>query len=262
MKFLIVDVSNVIRNLIPSYLQGMDFEFFQVESISESLQLCSQHSFDFIITSVHLKDGSGYDLCFKLRNAENDSPYFSSGNSTIIIMTSNDTLQEREKGYQVGATEFLLKNSLETSLRQRIEQILHPRNIFSSAHILLVDDSDLNRLMVRQLLKRKVKKITEAETGLQALQCLTESGDEFDMILTDFYMPELNGPELCQKIRKMRSFQELPVIILSGADERSEILQIFKSGANDFLMKPFIKEELIARIEIHLKAYYLSRNTC
>ena len=67
-------------------------------------------------------------------------------------------------------------------------------------------------------------------------------------------MPEMKGDELCRLIRGDTRFKDLPVVFLSGMSDRDEILKIYRAGGSDYIIKPFIREEFIARIRVHLQA--------
>ncbi|MEM7184379.1 MAG: response regulator [Spirochaetota bacterium] len=259
MNFLVVDSSPMIKSIITSTLTGMNFNFFFASSRGECMQECSKRPFQIITMAIHLADGDGFALCHQLRHASKEDSFQSSSDAIIIFLTADDTIEVREQGFAAGASEFLLKNHIRSQLKDRIERLLYPKNIFKGARLLIVDDSFMNRLIIKQLLRKIVPNITEADNGKQALEILQENKVSYDMILTDFYMPEVTGPELCQRLRKMHRYVNLPIIILTGSNDRSDVLEIFKSGANDFLTKPFIKEELLARIEIHLKAWFLQK---
>ncbi len=72
-------------------------------------------------------------------------------------------------------------------------------------------------------------------------------------------MPEMNGDELSRKIRRELNRSDLPIICLTAMPDQSELLKVFKAGVSDYLVKPFAKEELLARITVHLERYRLSR---
>ena len=72
------------------------------------------------------------------------------------------------------------------------------------------------------------------------MDLLSIEGFRVDLIITDMVMPEMNGTELTWKIRQLKNYQDVPVIMLSGDTQMENILNYFKSGISDYLCKPFI----------------------
>ena len=124
-----------------------------------------------------------------------------------------------------------------------------------SPAVLVVDDSSLIRGTVKNVLKEEGYRVFTACDGAEALSFLTRPGPpEIDMVLTDLNMPNMDGEELCLKIKADPDLQSIPVIFLTTQANPEKEADIFKAGASDFIAKPFIRELLIARISIHLKS--------
>ncbi len=114
------------------------------------------------------------------------------------------------------------------------------------AKILVVDDDALLRRSLRAMLERGHYQVETAEDGPQALALLASYSP--DLILLDIQMPEMDGLEVCQRVRQMPHGDLLPIIFLTG-DERPDIHSLaFRAGGDDFLRKPVLSGELIVRI--------------
>ena len=124
-----------------------------------------------------------------------------------------------------------------------------------SPAILVVDDSSSIRATVQKDLESEGFRVFTAVDGEEALSFLTRPGaPEIDMVLTDLNMPNMDGKKLCAHIKANPDLQSIPVIFLtSQADQKTES-DLIKTGANDFITKPFIRELLIARISVHLQS--------
>jgi response regulator RpfG family c-di-GMP phosphodiesterase len=72
-------------------------------------------------------------------------------------------------------------------------------------------------------------------------------------------MPEMDGISMCRNIRKVRQLDELPIIFLTSMADQQKLLKVFQAGATDYLVKPFLKEELLARLRVHLERALLIR---
>lgn len=115
------------------------------------------------------------------------------------------------------------------------------------ANVLVVDDDPHIREVVRFALEQAGHAVTEAKDGAEACR-LTERG--FDLVVLDILMPELDGLEVCRRIRKT---SEVPIIILSSRDEELDRVLGLELGADDYLGKPFSPRELVARVKAVLR---------
>ncbi|MBT4287064.1 MAG: response regulator [Deltaproteobacteria bacterium] len=125
--------------------------------------------------------------------------------------------------------------------------------------VLIVEDNRGSRELLDLIIRREGFKTILAENGVEAFKIMKQHEQEIDLVITDFMMPEMDGEELCMKIRKELGNKTVPVIFLSALNERDSILKIFKAGASDYVVKPFAKEELMARVGVHLKTMVLNR---
>ncbi|MFA6831718.1 MAG: hybrid sensor histidine kinase/response regulator [Bacteroidaceae bacterium] len=112
--------------------------------------------------------------------------------------------------------------------------------------ILVVDDVISNVLLLKVLLKNEKYDIITANNGIEALSQVKEKMP--DLILLDVMMPDLNGFEVCERLKQDKTTAEIPIIFLTALNNTSDIVKGFKVGANDFISKPFNKEELLIRV--------------
>ncbi|MGF1699739.1 response regulator [Photobacterium makurazakiensis] len=118
--------------------------------------------------------------------------------------------------------------------------------------LLIVDDEPVNLQVLNNFLRLEGYRVVTAESGPQALKIIEEQPPA--LMLLDIMMPEMSGYEVCEYLRKQYSLLDLPIIMLSALGQVQDRVRGFESGANDYLTKPFNKEELNARINAHLKA--------
>ncbi|MCP4109065.1 MAG: response regulator [Desulfobacteraceae bacterium] len=118
--------------------------------------------------------------------------------------------------------------------------------------ILIADDEPVNLRVLKNYLSLQHYSITQATNGHEALAAI-ESGNRFNLVLLDIMMPEMSGYEVCRKIRETYSSNELPVIMMTAKNRVSDLVQGFESGANDYIIKPFSKDELMVRVLNHLR---------
>src|SRR5262245_3703270 len=116
-----------------------------------------------------------------------------------------------------------------------------------SLRILIADDDEVSRDLLEHMLEQEGYEVRTASTGLEAFSILR--AESIQLVITDWEMPELSGIELCKLIRQsVGDGGYVYVIMLSGHNERNQIVQGLAAGADDFLTKPLFRDELIVRI--------------
>jgi signal transduction histidine kinase len=116
--------------------------------------------------------------------------------------------------------------------------------------ILVVDDDPLNLEILEEILSEKYT-IRVAETGEDAIQILSEFNP--DLMLLDIMMPGIDGYEVCRRVRADKRFYLLKIILVSGKSMLEERLHGYEAGADDYIVKPFVDEELEAKIQVFLR---------
>ncbi|RAK08124.1 response regulator receiver modulated diguanylate cyclase [Halanaerobium saccharolyticum] len=117
--------------------------------------------------------------------------------------------------------------------------------------ILIVDDSKLNIQVLSDILKEKSYRISLARSGRMALEFVNMKKP--DLILLDIMMPEIDGFEVCSRLKADPETKNIPIIFISGLDKSKDIVKGLKAGAVDYIVKPFQKEVVLARVNTHLK---------
>ena len=109
--------------------------------------------------------------------------------------------------------------------------------------ILFVEDSPTMRRIIENSLKKLgVKEIMDAENGVDALEKIQKQ--DFDMILTDWNMPEMNGKELVEHVRKIDKYKAIPILMITTRGMQEDVVTAIKSGVNGYIVKPFTPEVL------------------
>lgn len=119
-----------------------------------------------------------------------------------------------------------------------------------SVNVLLVDD---NPKYLRDALPFYGYSVDVAVNGLEAISMLSKNLTKYDIILLDVMMPEMNGFETLKNIRENEYTKFIPVIMITAVSEEQKIISGLKSGADDYIVKPFILPNLLARIEALLR---------
>jgi DNA-binding response OmpR family regulator len=116
------------------------------------------------------------------------------------------------------------------------------------AEVLVVEDEDDVRRLVRVLLERAGHRVVEASTGAEALRAI--QGARPDLVVLDVTMPELDG---WQTLERIRDLSDVPVLMLTARAGELDKVRGLKSGADDYVTKPFGRQELLARVEALLR---------
>ena len=116
--------------------------------------------------------------------------------------------------------------------------------------ILIVDDVQLNLDLMKEILSEKAYQIATAINGKSAIA--KARTHKFDLILLDVVLPDIDGFEVCSYLKSIAQTQDIPIIFLTAKRENDSIIKGFQLGAVDYIIKPFSKEELLARVNLHL----------
>ncbi len=119
-------------------------------------------------------------------------------------------------------------------------------------HLLVVDDEPVNLQVLCNVLKPLGYRVETARNGKEALEAVARARP--DLVILDVMMPVLSGLEVARKLRERHAVHELPIIMLTARSRTRDLVAGFESGANDYICKPFVKEELLARISTLLAA--------
>jgi two-component system, sensor histidine kinase and response regulator len=127
----------------------------------------------------------------------------------------------------------------------------------SHSDIMIVDDSPANLKLLEEMLLQQGHEVRSFPLGRLALSAAMRHPP--DLILLDIDMPEMNGYEVCDRLKGIGQLADVPVMFLSALNETPDKVRAFRSGAVDYVSRPFQFEEVRARVETHLKLYRLQR---
>lgn len=130
--------------------------------------------------------------------------------------------------------------------------------MYTSYPILLVEDNPTSRKMLEKILVKEGFAVTVAENGKEALALFRERF--FPIVLTDWLMPEMEGPDLCKAIRNEKSKGYVYIVLLTAKDSKNDTISGLESGVDDYLTKPVDHAELIARLKNGLRILDLEKS--
>lgn len=163
------------------------------------------------------------------------------GSSSSEAVMRADQMMYMAKAHKnlVITDRFMLQNGKDGIARLKKEQVLQ--------QILIVDDSDMNRAMLREILKDNYS-ILEAGNGVECLSCVEHMGSSLSLILLDLNMPEMDGFEVLAELSRLGYMDDIPVIIISGTDSTADICRAYDLGATDYIHRPFNTQVIYRRV--------------
>jgi two-component system chemotaxis response regulator CheY len=114
---------------------------------------------------------------------------------------------------------------------------------------LVTDDSRTTRLIIAKILRELGMKVIEAANGVEALLQLRKNPD-VELVLLDWNMPEMNGLDFLRKVRSDPAFEHVRVLMVTSESQGEQVNQALAAGANEYLMKPFTKDILLAKLNL------------
>jgi len=120
----------------------------------------------------------------------------------------------------------------------------------NDAQILIVDDNPQNLKVLGEILSREGYRLIAAQNGTKALALLEKKIP--DLILLDIMMPDISGIAVCRQLKQREATQHIPVIFITALTATKSKLEAFGVGAVDYITKPFVEEEVLARVNVHL----------
>ena len=244
MDILIVEDSKLYSSLIKANIQKYIL-FANCDIVSSFDELKNiKKDYDLYIVDYILTD----------TKADEHIEYLVNKNKRIILMTQFLEKFPKEK-WNDKIIDFILKEDISVInyLIKLVKRLY--KNKFLK--VLLVDDSAFMLKYEEKILNLLNLSIYKATNGYEAINILKQ--EDIDFIITDIEMPVIDGIELVKQVRKEKSIDEFPILVLSSSNNLDNAFKVLKLGANDFIRKPFEKEEFIIRINNLLEIYdYLS----
>jgi len=168
-------------------------------------------------------------------------------NKSVILLSEKDDELTRKDIQKFAASDYIITNSASKgNVALRIANRLLNN---SKLTIMIIDDSPLILTTLSLILQTQNLNYIECSNGQEALDYLNNpTTTTVDLIITDYEMPIMDGYEFTKLVRVKYPIEELPILILSGTQDSIMIARFLKIGANDYIPKPFINEEFIARL--------------
>ncbi|MFC3093334.1 response regulator [Alteromonas sediminis] len=248
LNIILVEPSDTQRKIITTLLLKENVQQVDpVSTVGEAKAALRNHAADVVVSAMYFEDGTAIDL---LKFLKDDDAYSS---IPFMLVSSENRLSKLEEFKQAGVAAILPKPfeplHLARALRASIDLINTDEldlELFDihEVRVLLVDDSKLARNHIRRVLEGMgLRKIMEAENGAMALTLIKDNA--FDLVVTDYNMPEMDGRELSEFIRFNPETTHIPIIMVtSESADSAHMTNIQQTGVNALCDKPFEPTEV------------------
>jgi len=242
LQVFLVEPSHTQQHIIRQFLFDLGISNITlIKSGKETLDLLKQSAPDLIMSSMYLPDMTGADLVLEIRN--NSDSY----DMAFLLISSETNISYLEPIRQAGAIAILPKpftsNDLDIALSATLDY-LNPQQVelehldIEDIMVLAVDDSPTSLKYITKILNDiGIDQITQATNGQQAFDLINEH--LFDLIVTDFNMPGMDGLELTTSIRSESSQKTIPILMLTSEKNENRLAAVKKAGVSAILDKPF-----------------------
>lgn len=249
-KVMVVDDSRLSRRVLIQELSEFDnIEISEHESPVGAVDKIDQFKPDLIISDYEMPEVNGLEFCKSIKEYEHlkEIPF--------IVISGLSDVDFKSKLLEAGVSETIPKGFKDKQLKKVVERYYRQKMAGSDYAVLIVDDSKINRKILSDMLRELNFKIFEVENPIQAEEIL--KNHPIDLILLDNEMPYKTGVEWCGELRNSHEFSNVSIISVSATKDIS--LTFLKAGADDFIYKPFTKEEVIVKVNQQLRKVNLER---
>lgn len=242
LSILLVEPSAVQRKVITNHFSAESISnIIEASSVQQAIELLETHTPDLVASAYHFEDGTALELIKKIREHDvwQGVPF--------MLVSSETRKSQLEEFKQSGIIAILPKPFNKDDLARAINatiDTLSPEELDLSlfdvqdVRVLVVDDSRLARNHISRVLSNLgINKIQMAEDGKEAIEILSEQ--MFDLVVTDYNMPEVNGRELTEYIRHQSQQSHVPVLMVSSEASETHLANIEQAGVNAMCDKPF-----------------------
>ena len=235
-RILIVEDNKTLANLIAKTIRdSLEYEVDTAYSLQEAKLFLHKYNYFTTLLDINLPDAPHGEVV----------DYVLSRGQKVIVLSGNIDHDFREKMLQKNIIDYVNKGGIEDI--KYIVQSLQRLEKNKNHKILLVDDSMVVRKQMQNMLENLFFHVIAVAHGEEALGMLN-TYDDISLVITDYNMPVMDGLELTQEIRKIYDKKRLPIMALSSDNDAATLAMFLKKGANDYIKKPFSKEEFSCRI--------------
>ncbi|TDR94389.1 PleD family two-component system response regulator [Enterovirga rhinocerotis] len=269
-RVLIVD--DVLTNvkLLETKLSAEYFEVVTASNGADAIAICEKGLCDIVLSDVMMPGMDGFEVCRRLKS----SP--TTAHLPVVMVTALDQPADRLRGLDAGADDFLTKPVDDTALLARVRSLVRLKSVTDelrarvvgsrglgedpllaataetgqNGRILIVDDRPHSAERMRAALS--VYHFVDVEPDPHAALMRCAEG-EIDAVLVSLGLRDFDGLRLCGQFRSLDRTRDVAVLLLAEVEDRARVLRGLDIGANDFLLRPVDRNEMVARVKTQIR---------
>jgi two-component system, cell cycle response regulator len=274
-RILVVDdiVANV--RLLEAKLSAEYFEVSTAMNGLDAIESVQKNKPDIILLDVMMPGMDGVEVCKRLKSNP-DTQHI-----PVVMVTALDQPEDRVRGLQAGADDFLTKPVNDISLFCRIKSLVRLKMLTDelrvrpqstggvvgtivaqddqslmarTGRILLVDAYEMSAERVKTSMGDK-HDVTVVNSPTAAIDAINTSIQPFELVIVSFDQASFDGLRLCSQLRSLDGTRQTPVMIIVNPDEQPVLLRALDMGVNDYLMRPVDRQELLARVNTQIRRW-------
>jgi two-component system cell cycle response regulator len=270
-RVLVVDDVPANVKLLEARLSAEYFDVVTAVSGQEALTICERAECDVVLLDVMMPDMDGFEVCRRLKTS------MTTHHIPVVMVTALDQPSDRVKGLESGADDFLTKPVSDVALIARVRSLsrlkmmtdeLRMRAVTSreigiesperealaeagrNGRILMVDD--------RPALSDRIQSMLASEHSVDMERDPTEAlfhaaEGNYDLVIVSLDLENFDGLRLCSQLRSLERTRNVPVLAIAEADNNTRLVRALEIGVNDYLVRPFDKNEMLARARTQIR---------
>lgn len=268
-RILVVDDMQINLRLMEVRLNDEYFDVLTAASGPEALAICSRQNIDLVLLDVMMPDMDGYEVCRRLK-ADPMTHHI-----PVVLITALDQPSDRVRGLEAGADDFLTKPVRDLPLFSRLrgltrlklltdelrvradatvsvisrsDMLAQLANAGTDGSILIVNEDPRSGERTKGLLRTEHRVTTATSFDVTAA-----NASSFDLFIIDFSARRFDPLRLCSQIRSNDGTRQTPILIIASMDDEERMVRAVELGANDYLVRPIDRNELLARARTQIK---------
>lgn len=270
-RILVVDDILANVRLLEAKLSAEYFEVVTAMNGVDALEAVQRAKPDIVLLDVMMPGIDGIEVCKRLK-ADATTQHI-----PVIMVTALDQLEDRVRGLEAGADDFLTKPVNDVALFCRIKSLVRLKMLSDElraraessqtmglvvkktipvdprpGNILVVDSrvAFIDRVRVALTGKHKVSAVIDP---LEVIPSITESATPYELVIVNLDAEQFDGLRLCSQLKSLEQTRQIPILIVVAPDDEQRLMRALDMGVNDYLIRPIDRQELMARVNTQIR---------
>ena len=247
--------TNARRLYYKTILKDFGFHVYTVSGLESLSSVCDAQPVELILVLESEQRGLADSALKLLRGRMETLPI------PVVIVSPLWTGRRRQQLLLSGAVDVISADCSATFLCERLDDILknnlsvglYAHHCLEPYEVLVLEDNRAVHGVYRMILETLNCNVQFAINGVDGWQIMRERGQDIDLIITDIYMPKMNGLEFCMLVKNNVLYDSIPVIVVSSDSQEDTLINLLQAGVADYITKPFGEAQLRARLQAHLR---------